>query len=458
MKSLSLTARIRIAASLLVVCGVAGVFPVRLPSRTFFRHVASGSIVLAASPASVRTYKEGSRLYIDNGTIKVGVETNWGGAIVEVIWHGMNFVNAYDTGREVQAAVYDGDPYPPCGDCKGAMGWDPVQAGDSHKHGSPVIAQTLGEDSIYTKAQPYHWFPDNKGGGPDKPVSGDVYIEQWVSLLRDYPSGIKVRYKITHFGNDQHVNSFQEFPAVYVNWEFGRFVYYGGETPWTNGPVTFQTMPDLPKSSPHLYAPELWGAFVNDQGIGLAAFIPGQYPYFGGFDRPPTASKNSGTHYFSPRAFFSFGPNSVLEGDIYLFGGDYREARQAIYSLHKSLADRDVFAPYGVVDQPARDAKCTGPLNVSGWAIHARQVSEVDVLLDDHLVGHAKYGLKRPDLARTWSHAPEGAGFWYTLDTTQFPDGKHILGVNAKDAAGNVAVFSRIPVFIDNRAQAAKPK
>jgi len=38
--------------------------------------------------------------------------THWGGSIVEVSVNGTNFVNADDTGQEVQPAFYDGNARP----------------------------------------------------------------------------------------------------------------------------------------------------------------------------------------------------------------------------------------------------------------------------------------------------------------------------------------------------------
>jgi len=205
-----------------------------------------------------------------------------------------------------------------------------------------------------------------------------------------------------------------------------------------------------------LYVSELWEAYVNDQGIGLTLFVPGQPPYIQAFQRPPSAPKNSGTHYCSPRTYFSFGPHSVLEGDVYLFAGDYRQARQTIYSLHKSLPHKDVFAPFGAINEPRRDAKCTGQLNVSGWAMDDTQVSEVNVLLDEHFVGRANYGTPRPDVKNTWPHAPDDVGFKYTLDTTRYPNGKHLLGADVKDPSGNIGSFARVPILIDNPPGADK--
>src|SRR5690348_2433794 len=59
------------------------------------------------------TSQQGSRLVLQNQTrtetVRLGLDTAWGGSIVEVSLNGTNFVNAHDTGREVQPAFYDGN-------------------------------------------------------------------------------------------------------------------------------------------------------------------------------------------------------------------------------------------------------------------------------------------------------------------------------------------------------------
>jgi hypothetical protein len=433
MKALSLPTEIRIGTLLVTLSLIWALSPLHLN----------------AQGNSPRSYRNGTRVYLDNGTIKVGLETAWGGSIVELAWKGTNCVNDFDTGREVQVAFYDGDTSPLCGDCQGAKGWDPVQGGDWHKHGSPILVQTVGQDSIYIKSQPHHWYPDNKGG-PNNPVPGDIFIEQWVSLLPDYPTGVKVHYKVTHFGSDVHANSYQEFPAVYAKSEFNQFVYYGGTEPWTNGDVTSLPLPPQP-SSPIFYTPELWSALVNNKNIGLTVFVPGSYPYAQGTSVPPGGPPNHGANYFKPLTFFSFAPGSVLEADIYLFGGDYRTARQAIYALKKTMPPQDPFAPDGSLDAPARDSVLKGTTAVTGWAFDTSQVSQVDVLVDEKVVGRADYGsVQRPDVGRKWMHAPLSIGFRYTLDTTKYPNGKHSIGVNVKNPVGNVAILRRSPVVIEN--------
>jgi hypothetical protein len=142
---------------------------------------------------------------------------------------GTNFVNAHDTGREVQPALYDGAAqYDSCAGCTGVFGWNPVLGGDRYDHGSPVLSQQVAPDSLYVRAQPLQWYPDDKGGGANTPVLADAYFEQTVSVVPGAPLAFDVHFKLTHFGTDQHYNAEQEFPAVYVNSAYGTLVYYGG--------------------------------------------------------------------------------------------------------------------------------------------------------------------------------------------------------------------------------------
>jgi hypothetical protein len=417
----------------------------------------SVQLVITTEPViNVTTYQSGSILYLesDSGTdiARIGLQTIWGGSIVEVSLNGTNFVNGHDTGREVQAAQYDGSAqYDNCAGCTGAFGWNPVQGGDKYDQGSPVLARSLTADSLYVKAQPYQWNPDDKGGGPGQPVLGDTYVEATISAVTDHAFTFKVHFKITHFGADQHANSIQEFPAVYVNLGFDQFIRDGSRKPWTNAPVTSQLMPQLPQMTPSLYASEQWGAFVDNSDQGLTVFVPGMSPYIAGFAATGDPGPSGyGTNYFAPRTFFSFGPNSVLEGDVYLVAGDYKHARQVIYDLHNRLPAKDIFTPLGSVDNPVPNAQISGTANVAGWAFDDTGVSRVDVYVDGMLAGTASYGGSRPDVAQGWPNAPAAIGYNFSLGTSSYSSGPHAIEVRAIDTSGNVAVFPDVPVTVQN--------
>jgi hypothetical protein len=331
-------------------------------------------------------------------------------------------------------------------------GWNPVLAGDRYGHGTPTLAQTLTSNSLYTRAQPLLWNPDIAGGGPSEPITGDMLVEQTVTPVSGYSHAFQLHYRITHLGSDSHATAGQEFPAVYVNADYNRFVYYGGAAPWTNGAVNvtqFQRLGD--PALPNLYVPEHWGAHVNEQNMGLTVYVPAQYPYVNGFDNPgPSGPTGDGTNYFTPLFMVTIPPNFVLEGDIYVIAGDYRVARQIVYELHRRGGAPDISPPVGTTDTPSTGSTIGGMTPVAGWTFDNVELTNVQILVDGVVNGLASYGESRPDVAHDYPNTPVDVGFSYQLDTTKFANGPHVLNVQATDTNGNVALFSDLRVVVSN--------
>lgn len=397
--------------------------------------------------AIVHTYQSGSMLFLESGTAtdtaRIGLETMWGGSIVEVSVNGTNYVNQHDTGREVQLSFRDGND----------QNWNPTLGGDVYDQGTPTQAFTLDASSLYTKAIPLQWSPDFYGGGAGRPIPGDVLLEQTITAVPDHPHTFKAHYKATHLGSDLHANTGQEFPAVYTNQDYSRFVYYGGASPWTNGVVTVTQFPDLPQFSPVLYVPEHWGALVDAQNVGLTVYVPSQYPYVVGFAAPdpgPGGPTDNATNYFAPTPPLTLAPGFVFEGDIYLIAGDYGAARQIVYQLHQSLNAPDIFTPMGSIDSPSTGSMISGVATVSGWTFDNVNVAKVEVLVDGAADGVASYGSPRPDIPAAFPNAPLNCGFSYSLDTSKYRNGPHTLNIRATDASGNVAVFADMHVTVSN--------
>jgi len=405
---------------------------------------------------STTTSQQGSLLVLQNQTrtetARISLDTAWGGSIVEVSLNGTNFVNAHDTGREVQPALYDGNAqYDNCAGCTGVFGWNPVLGGDKYGHGTPTLVEGLTSNSLYTKAQPLQWNPDDKGGGPGQPVPGDVVVEQTVTPVSGHAHAFRVHYRVSHLGSDWHAGARQEFPAVYVNARYNQFVYYGGNAPWTNGAVSVTQFPAPPAVGSLLHAPERWGAHVDAQNMGLTVYVPSQYPYESGVDFPgPPGPTGNGTNYFSPLTALTIGPHFVFDGDIYLIAGDYVSARQIIYDLHQSLTRPDIFMPLGSTDVPAGGRTITGVTTVGGWTFGTVPVTKVEILVDGTVDGTASYGSPRPDVATGYPRAPVNVGFSYPLTTTRYSNGPHTLNVRATDSSGNVAVFPNVRVTVSN--------
>jgi hypothetical protein len=279
----------------------------------------------AAGPArpAITTEDDGKMLVLrtqtPTETVRVGLLKAWGGAITEVSLNGTDYVNDDDPGREIQTSLWDHNS-----SYGSTWGYNPVEAGDHFYHGSPLLASTLTPDSIYAKTRPIQWAPENFGGGWDVPVPGDADVEKWISVVPGFNRAFKVHYKITHFGADAHANALQELPMMSVNPIVPNFIYYAGDAPWTNGALSRHTMP--PVCCDMLHTPELWGAYVDGSGVGIALYTPGQYPNGKGFNAGPALG-------FTPMCPYSWDPGAVLEFDTFIVVGPVTESRAAIYAI-----------------------------------------------------------------------------------------------------------------------------
>jgi hypothetical protein len=272
-------------------------------------------------------------------------------------------------------------------------------------------------------------------------VLGDAYIEKWISVMPGYNRVFKVHYKITHFGADSHADSAQELPVVYVNPNVSRFLYYGGNTPWTNGALSQLTMPG--SCCQVFYTPEQWGAYVDSANTGIAVYTPMQFPSGKGFNAGSTLQ-------FTPLCPYSWDPGSVLEFDTFILVGPVDESRAAIYALHSQQSGPSPLPPFGSLDSPHTGDTLTGTTTVSGWAWALSAVASVDVYVDGNRVGSATYGLSRPDISLSYPGAPSNPAFDYSLDTVPFANGSHAVIVKVTDTEGMVATFATAQVTIIN--------
>lgn len=335
------------------------------------------------------TSQEGSQLVMKNQTatetVRIALQTNWGGSVVEFSLNGTNFVNEHDTGREIQLGLWDNGNLPcPC--------WNPTQGGDQYDNGAPTIAQTVTSSSLYTKAQALEWYPALYGGGPTQPIAADIMIEQTVTPVSISNRAFHLQYKITHLGSDLHTNATQQIPVMYTNDGVNQIVYYGGTAPWTNGGTTQTEI--TTEQTPNFYTPEQWGSLVDAQNQGVTLYVPSSYPWSYGAYFPNGGSGPMGntTVDFAPIVTMTFTPNLIIESDAYVIVGDPQTARGVIYELHESLGESNAFTPFGSLDSPASNAVISGMTTVSGWALAVNSVAKVEVLVDGTVDGSAGTG------------------------------------------------------------------
>ncbi|HET7553123.1 MAG TPA: hypothetical protein VFK04_17655 [Gemmatimonadaceae bacterium] len=407
----------------------------------------SATLALHVLPFA-RTYRDGNLLILERlagqDTLRVALDDAWGGSVVEASVNGLNVVNSYDPGREIQVALYDRDQISP-------LQWNPVQAGDSYGNGSSVVEQRLEPALIYTKTRPLHWYPDRMGGSDSVAVPSDVYLEQWVEPVPDQPTAFHFRYRITHVGSDYHATARQELPAVYTNRDFDNLVYYGGDAPWTGAAVTSASPLSSADSGQFFRTAEHWSSFLNADSIGVTIYAPDSYGYVEAAIHPNGSGGPKGLafNYLRPLTVFGLSPQSTVESDFYLILGDYRAARHTIYELRARERSRDILAPYLTVDQPRPEQTISGVVTLLGWCFGKSPVTHVSVSVDDGPLHSALYGAQRPDVARIFPGIQPDIGFALELDTRAYANGTHTLHVEAVDATGMAAVRN-IEVQIKN--------
>jgi hypothetical protein len=283
--------------------------------------------------ALVEVYDLNSTLTLDNGTIKVGVDTLYGGAITYLSQSGSttNLVNDNDHGRQVQQSYYSGpENFHPPGTIQYADSspwpWNPVQAGEAHGYASAVLASNNANGVIYVKTRPKQWALEN--------YAADCIMEQWLHL--DGPA-VRVHCKLTNQRSDhtQYPAYGQELPAVYGVGTLCRLFSYTGTAPFTGGALTQQ-----PSTWPVVLwrATENWSAFVNGNNFGVGIHHPDAITTWGGYHNsgnPCTGGpKDDNTAYLGPLHLEVLDYNIVYEYDFNLIVGGLTGIRNWVYAHH----------------------------------------------------------------------------------------------------------------------------
>ena len=276
--------------------------------------------------------------FLDNGTLKIGVDMRLGGAITYLSKSGSaeNLVNSADWGRQIQMSHYSGPvPFAPGGKTPktewAGLGWNPIQSGDAFGNRSQVLAHTNDGKTLYTRCVPMQWPLDN--------VPGECTFESWISLDENV---VKVRCRLNNARADktQYSARAQELPAVYTNGAWYRLVSYLGDKPFTNDALT-----DLPVVFPWTswQATENWTALVDKNGFGLGVVSPNNPTTIGGFAGTPGAGgpQDFPTGYIAPLHY------EILDHDIeygynyFLVVGSLDEIRRRALTLTSKPAPPD---------------------------------------------------------------------------------------------------------------------
>jgi hypothetical protein len=275
-----------------------------------------------------------SLLTLDNGTIKVGLDTLYGGGITYLSQSGSttNLINIDDFGREVQQSYYSGpDNFHPPGTIQhpdlNPFPWNPNQAGDAFGNPSEVLAYSNANGVIYVKTRPKQWSLQN--------YPSDCIMEQWTLL--DGPA-VRVHCKLTNQRSDhtRYPPYGAELPAVYGVGTLCRLFTYTGTAPFTGGALTQQHSTWPPYG---WRATENWSAFVDSNNFGVGIHNPDAISMVGGYldtGNPCTGGPpDNNTAYLAPVPLHEvLDYNIVYEYDFKLIVGTLADIRNWVYTHH----------------------------------------------------------------------------------------------------------------------------
>ena len=97
------------------------------------------------------------------------------------------------------------------------------------------------------------------------------------------------------------------------------------------------------------------------------------------------------------------------------------------------------------VDSPTNNKKITDDtLKVSGWALNISQISEVNVYIDNKLMGKATYGISREDVYNVYpEYNNKKSGYSTTINLESVSSGNKVLKVEAVGKDGSKSTITR---------------
>lgn len=388
---------------------------------------------------------------------RIGVRLDWGGTVVFFGLTGnagSNVIDANDTGRELQIALYDPTrAHQPCAydatcvsapaDCGNSityLGWNPVQGGDECNHGAPVLSHGAVGDALEVVVQPLQWNPDwdkpdctqTSCGSSGRTV--DVTYRTQYRFLSQHV--VEVATEVTSQESIDHPVSGQEWPTLYV--AHGQA---GPDLPVLREASGQVVTIDNPGNDGFLWenftsaAPWVsWQTTDSSYGVGLA-MDQGIVDFQGWRGDTP--------YFHNVRALVGFGLDggAVVRGTSYLVLGSFDTVKAEAEAV---LAAR---APFGSVDQPPGGAifkyVAGQPIGVSGWALDNSTGIQVRVEIDGSVLATLDANGSRPDVCKVYPAYPgcPNVGFSGSVPTNTLDDCAHLLRIIAVDRDGNERVL-----------------
>ncbi len=395
-------------------------------------------------------------LYDATGSQKLGIRREWGSSIVffgqddgSPGANGTNTIDANDTGREVQVALYDPDRSvqgcswnascasgPTCPVSIRYLGWNPVQGGNRCNIGSPTESVRTGDGSLVARTVPLQWNPDWEahdcasdscgGSGPSSRPASDVRLTQTVRFVG--PRIAEVRYTVENLADVAHAATLQEMPTMYTaNGNEGPDLWRLMDPDGTQIPI------DTPSGGDGFFyenftASGPWVSLQNDDlGYGVAILYENGLREFQGWQKRDLPFNN-----VRSRIVFGLPARGAVHARAYLLLGSFATIQAEAAGLLATLP------PFGVLDAPAGEVS-PGAVTLSGWALDNRGVTGVEARIDEAETVPLAYGGSRPDVCVAWPGYPgcDAVGYTGSHDFGAPRECPHLVEIVATDTDGN---------------------
>lgn len=283
---------------------------------------------------------------IENSQIKVGINTNAGGAITYLTFQNdqggkvttRNMVSnpliggRTDLGRQIQIGMYGG-PYEYSQNGNPAwigLGWNPIQAGDVYFNPSQVLVVEKQANLLHTKTIPKQFAFYNE--------PGEATIEHWIRLEGNVVK-VHVKVVLSRADQTQYEARQQEFPCVYLTGDYHNMWLYKDGSPYTNGSLALERIqPPQTTIFGDVFPTEPWMASTNDNGYGVGLYVPGNYEFKRGYFGADLGGDETSTvaSYIAATNKVVFDHNLVHEWDYELVLGHLSEIRSYVYNKQRA--------------------------------------------------------------------------------------------------------------------------
>jgi arylsulfatase A-like enzyme len=280
--------------------------------------------------------QEEELLFLDNETVKIGIDRAKGASITHLSWQANpgNVVNVSDPGRLIQQSYYAGKRLDRIADGQhqswNPWPWNPIQGGGVGSWARVTEFKYLDEHTLYGETIPKLWDMPNE--------EADAVMEQWTGFEPDMPNVIVVKCELNAERDPKDRwgaarSSPQEIPACYFTRNFDIFKSYLGKGEWRNEPQA--PGPPWGKAKPPHNAMACFAA----SGQGIAVFSPSATepwnfgPHAGGKSHDPQAGP---CVHIAPIDRVNLGPQSTYQYRYWLVVGDETQIAKRLDSLLQS--------------------------------------------------------------------------------------------------------------------------